>query len=41
MAAQLLPPVVTAIGRYAVPYLFKEYIKKGANEFGNIYGSSA
>ena len=41
MVAQLLPPVVTAIGRYGVPYLFKEYIKKGANEFGNIYGSSA
>ena len=41
MVAQLLPPVVTAIGRYGVPYLFKEYIKKGANEFGNVYGSSA
>ena len=41
MVAQLLPPVVTAIGRYGVPYLFKEYIKKGATEFGNVYGSSA
>ena len=41
MVAQLLPPVVTAIGRYGVPYLFKEYIKKGASEFSNVYGSSA
>ena len=39
MVAQLLPPVVTAVGRYGVPYLFKQLYKKGANKFGNVYGN--
>ena len=36
-----IPPIVTAVGRFAVPYLVKELGKIGANKFAKTYGNEA
>ena len=36
-----LAPIVTAIGRFAVPYLAKELGKVGTNKFVQTYGNEA
>jgi len=36
-----IPPIVTAVGRFAVPYLAKELGKIGTNKFVQTYGNEA
>ena len=36
-----LIPIVTAVGRFAAPYLVKELGKMGANKFAKTYGNEA
>ena len=43
MVAPVLPfiPIITAVGRFAAPYLVKELGKMGANKFAKTYGNEA
>jgi len=36
-----VPPLLTTAGRYAVPYLIREFAKKGSEKFSTTYGTAA
>jgi len=41
MVIQAVPPILTIAGRYAVPYLIREFAKKGSEKFSTTYGAAA
>ena len=41
MVIQAVPPILTIAGRYAVPYLIREFAKKGSEKFSTTYGTAA
>ena len=39
--ALAVPSIITTVGRYAAPYLVKQAVKIGKDQFVNTYGSKA